>query len=88
MAGLNQRNSNQNSHVIGERTSGVPKGFEMEMTGFAQSGDVSIEREIRIHADTKTGDLIRKFNIGVRYVDRWCGWGGLKPLKCAEEYGF
>jgi hypothetical protein len=34
-AGLNQRNSNQNSHVIRKRTPDMPKGTEMEMTGFA-----------------------------------------------------
>ena len=66
----------------------MPKGSEMEMTGFAQRGDVSIEREIWIYDDTETGDLIWKFNLGVRYVDRWSGRESSKPLMCAKEYGF
>ena len=45
-AGLKKRNSNQNSHVICKQTLDMPKGTETEMTGFAQLGDVSIEREI------------------------------------------
>ena len=56
----------------------MPKGSEMEMTGSAQHGDVSIEREIWVHDDIKTGNLIRKFNLGVRYVGR-CG---MECLKC------
>ena len=86
-AGLNQRNSNQNSHVISKRASDMPKGSVMKMTGFAQRSDVSVEREIWVHDDTETGDLIRKFNLGVRYVDRWCCRESLKS-KFAEEYGF
>ena len=66
----------------------MTNGSEMEMTGFSQRGDVSIKREIRVHDDAETGDLIRKFNLGVRYVNRWCGREGSKPLMCAEEYGF
>ena len=47
----------------------------MKMTVFAQRCNVSIESEIRIHDDTETGDMIRKLNNGVRYLDRGCGMG-------------
>ena len=66
----------------------MPKGSEMEMAGFAQRSDVSIEREIWVHDDTKTDDLVKKLNLGVRNVDRWCCLESSKPLMCAEEYGF
>ena len=41
-AGSNQCNSNRNNHVISKRASDMLKRSEMEMTGFAHCGDVSI----------------------------------------------
>ena len=85
---LDQRNSNQNSHIVSKRAPDVSKGSEMKMTSLAQCCNVSIESEIWIHYDTETGNLIGELNHGVRYVDRWCGRECSKSLMSAKEYGF
>ena len=58
---------------------------QSKLTGLAeQRSEVSIEREIWIHDDTK----IRKFNLDVSDMDSWSGRKHKKPLMCTKEYTF
>ena len=60
----------------------------MKVTCLAKSCDVRIKGESGIHDDTKTCDLIRKFDVITCNVDGWDHRECAQTLACAKQYGF
>ena len=60
----------------------------MEVTCLAKSRDVRIKGESGIHDDTKTCDLIRKFDVITCNFDGWDHRECAQALACAKQYGF
>jgi hypothetical protein len=66
----------------------VSERSEVKVTCLAKSRDVGIEGESGVHDDTKTCDLIRKFDVITCNIDGWNHRECAQALACAKQYGF
>ena len=59
----------------------------MKVTCLANSCDMRIKGESGVHDDTKTCDLIRKFDVISCNFDGWNRRECAQALRCAKQYG-